>query len=66
MVSYCIIRDLSNAVFTGRAILTDLEFRRAHHVISEIKRTEEAAEALRNDDYVKFGKLMNESHDSLR
>lgn len=40
--------------------------RRARHVVSEIQRTEDAVKALRAGDLVKFGVLMNESHDSLR
>ena len=39
---------------------------RAKHVITEIERTVEASKALETSDIVKFGKLMNESHDSLR
>lgn len=59
---WCLNTDLS----TDK--LTDLEFRRAHHVISEIKRTEQAAEALQllTANYEEFGTLMNKSHDSLR
>ena len=40
--------------------------KRARHVVSEIKRTEDAVKALKSGDLVKFGKLMNASHDSLR
>lgn len=40
--------------------------KRARHAINEIIRTEEAAKALRAKDYEKFGKLMIESHDSLK
>ena len=40
--------------------------RRAHHVISENDRTLRAVTALNEGDIVEFGKLMNESHDSLR
>lgn len=40
--------------------------RRARHVVSEIKRTTDAVEALQANDLVKFGQLMNASHDSLR
>ncbi|HEY3391053.1 MAG TPA: galactokinase [Prolixibacteraceae bacterium] len=40
--------------------------KRARHVVSEIKRTEDAVKALRAGDLVLFGKLMNGSHDSLR
>ena len=40
--------------------------RRARHVVSEIKRTEDAVKALRAGDLITFGELMNGSHDSLR
>jgi galactokinase len=40
--------------------------RRAHHVISEDKRVLSATEALNVNDLETFGRLMNESHDSLR
>ena len=39
---------------------------RARHVVREIKRTEDAVKALRAGDLIQFGKLMNDSHDSLR
>jgi len=47
-------------------INNEIEFRRARHVVSEIKRTVDAVDALKKGDLNKFGKLMNESHDSLR
>jgi galactokinase len=40
--------------------------RRARHVVSEIKRTEDAVKALKANELVIFGELMNGSHDSLR
>jgi galactokinase len=40
--------------------------RRARHVVSEIYRTEEAVKQLKSGNLVKFGELMNGSHDSLR
>jgi galactokinase len=40
--------------------------KRARHVVSEIKRTEDAVRALRAGDIVRFGELMEGSHDSLR
>lgn len=46
--------------------MDDVTFRRARHVIGEISRTEVAAEALGKGDYELFGKLMVESHNSLR
>lgn len=39
--------------------------RRARHVITEIRRTTEAAAALRAKDFVKMGRLMTESHRSM-
>ncbi|KAJ8399766.1 hypothetical protein AAFF_G00408710 [Aldrovandia affinis] len=56
------LQDLEDA--KGR--LDSVTFRRAHHVIEEIKRTAEAAEALKRGAYRDFGKLMVESHNSLR
>lgn len=40
--------------------------KRARHVITEIQRTLDAAAALEEGDFIRFGRLMNESHDSLR
>ena len=40
--------------------------RRAFHVITENQRTIDAYEALQKGDLLKFGHLMNESHESLR
>ncbi|XP_076472479.1 galactokinase-like [Babylonia areolata] len=41
-------------------------YRRVHHVITEIRRTDDAAAALEKNDYKLFGKLMVDSHNSLR
>nr|XP_046253950.1 galactokinase-like isoform X2 [Scatophagus argus] len=46
--------------------LDDVTYRRARHVIEEIERTVRAAEALKRGAYKEFGKLMVESHSSLR
>ncbi|XP_068084501.1 galactokinase isoform X2 [Anabrus simplex] len=46
--------------------LDDVIIRRARHVIRENKRTVEAAQALQSGNYEQFGKLMTESHISLR
>ena len=40
--------------------------RRARHVVTENERTLEAAEALRRNDLATFGRLMWQSHESLR
>jgi galactokinase len=46
--------------------LADPERRTFRHVISEAFRVREAATALRNADHGSFGRLLNESHASLR
>jgi len=46
--------------------MDEVVYRRARHVISEIRRTTDAAIALKNGNYDLFGKLMVESHKSLR
>jgi len=40
--------------------------KRARHVISEIDRTKEAVQELKNSNLKRFGELMNASHESLR
>jgi galactokinase len=61
------LRDVSRALFEQRAgELADAPRRRARHVISENQRTQEAADAMRRGDADQLGRLMNESHDSLR
>jgi galactokinase len=40
--------------------------KRARHVITEIKRTEDAVGELKSGNLAMFGELMNDSHDSLR
>ncbi|MDP6543564.1 MAG: galactokinase [Phycisphaerae bacterium] len=46
--------------------LSDKEFIRARHVVSEIDRTLRAVEAMEAGDYAAFGQLMYASHASLR
>ena len=46
--------------------LSQLEFKRAHHVVSENQRTLEAVQAMEHNDSKKLGGLMVESHKSLR
>ena len=47
-------------------IKNDINRRRAKHAVFENYRTIKACEALKNDNLLEFGKLMNESHVSLR
>lgn len=60
--------ELTNEEFDSIADnITDATERlRAKHAVYENQRTLEAVKALENNDLVKFGKLMNESHISLR
>ncbi len=46
--------------------LSNLEQKRARHVVSEISRVKMAVTALEANDFVKLGKLITESHISLR
>jgi galactokinase len=50
----------------NRSLLPETLWRRAHHVISENGRVLNAAAAFRSADLAEFGKLMAESHQSLR
>lgn len=46
--------------------LSGVEFIRARHAVTEIARVLEAVTALRSSDFLTLGKLINESHKSLR
>ena len=48
------------------AIKDETRVRRAHHAVYENRRAIKAVDALKNGDLAEFGKLMNESHISLR
>lgn len=50
----------------ARDKMDNVTYRRAQHVIKEIDRTVRAAESLKKGEYKEFGKLMVESHNSLR
>ena len=50
----------------GRGKLSDVSYRRARHVITENSRTLEMADALRDGDLARVGRLMAESHASQR
>ena len=50
----------------GKALLTQVEFVRARHAVSEMQRVLDCVQALSTSDFVKVGQLINESHLSLR
>ena len=60
--------DLDEETFEkyASAIKSDVRRKRAKHAVYENQRTIRAVEALKADDVALFGKLMNESHVSLR
>ncbi|RMF72876.1 MAG: galactokinase [Planctomycetota bacterium] len=61
------LRDVSSATVRAHAQQLDpLLTARALHVTGEIERTVAAADALRAGDFAALGRLMNESHRSLR
>ncbi len=61
------LRDVSIADLEGYGSeLSDVVYRRCRHVITENDRVLRAATALRNGDLSTFGKLMAQSHQSLR
>lgn len=61
------LRDVSLTEFRARADeLNELVRRRARHVITENERVLQAAKALRAGDNTHMGRLMNESHASMR
>ncbi|XP_077407681.1 galactokinase isoform X2 [Vanacampus margaritifer] len=61
------LRDATmNDLEESRDHLDDVTYRRACHVIGEINRTVKAAESLKKGAYQEFGKIMVESHNSLR
>ncbi|XP_075026106.1 galactokinase isoform X2 [Calonectris borealis] len=61
------LRDATMAELeAARSRLGEEVYRRARHVIGEIARTAQAAQALQDRDYRTFGRLMVESHNSLR
>lgn len=63
----CQLRDVTSEILAKRGRALDkVTLKRARHVVSENSRAIAAAEALKARDYEAFGRLMNESHESLR
>jgi galactokinase len=61
------LRDVSVEMFEAhQAGLPPVVARRCKHVVTEDQRTLDSVEALRRGDLAAFGKLMNESHASMR
>jgi len=61
------MRHLTMEVLEARSSeITETEFVRARHAVTEIQRVKDAVAALRSNDFVTLGRLINESHFSLR
>lgn len=61
------VESLRDATLDDVAAIADpVDRRRAHHVVTENWRTLGAVEAMRRDDSAELGRLMDESHASLR
>jgi len=62
------LAELTEAQFKEiESAITDVTaHKRARHVVGEVQRTSDAVKALKANDLVLFGKLMNASHVSLR
>lgn len=61
------MRELTSSELEAkRTLLSDIEYRRARHAVSEIARVLEAVKLLQKKDFLGFGRLLNQSHLSLR
>ena len=61
------LRDCSvSELESSRSKLTELEYMRAEHVVNDIERVHETVRFLKDNDFVSVGKILTESHLSLR
>ena len=61
------MRNLSMEVLDSRkSEITEVEYIRARHAVTEIARVKDAVAALKASDFTTLGRLINESHISLR
>ena len=61
------LRDIDlMTLIAAKDSLSDEEYKRAHHAVSEMARTLEAVDVLRQKDFVALGALVTKSHVSLR
>lgn len=61
------LRDVTSAQLEEhKGLLSETVYRRCRHVVGENERVLQAVEALRTSDLKTMGRLMNESHTSLR
>lgn len=61
------MRELTiNELEANKEKLSEVEYRRARHAVTEIARVIDCVSALESKDFVKVGQLINQSHSSLR
>jgi galactokinase len=61
------MRNLSMEILDSRkSEITEVEYIRARHAVTEIARVKDAVAALKASDFTTLGRLINESHISLR
>ena len=61
------MRELSmTQLDSAKESLTQVEYVRARHAVSEMQRVLDCVEALSKSDFIKVGQLINQSHASLR
>jgi galactokinase len=61
------MRHLTMEVLNSRkSEITEIEYIRARHAVTEIQRVKDAVAALKASDFTTLGRLLNESHFSLR
>ncbi|CAN2184064.1 GalK Galactokinase [Candidatus Nanopelagicaceae bacterium] len=61
------MRDLTlEELMAGKDKLSEVEFFRARHAVTEISRVLSTVRALKNGDFKEVGALINQSHNSLR
>ena len=61
------MRELtSEQLDSSRDKLSESEYIRARHAVSEMKRVLDCVEALASEDFTQVGQLLNQSHNSLR
>ena len=61
------LRDISVEDFVSRkSELDQITFVRAYHAVTEMRRVLDAVNALKKSDFLTFGKIVTEAHNSLR
>ena len=61
------LRDISVEDFVSRkSELDQITFVRAYHAVTEMRRVLDAVNALKKNDFVNFGRIVTEAHNSLR